>query len=323
MLKKLLISSCITGVLSLYIVQNTDSPMTPDSSSDRPMTAGLDAVSPKMLPGLADLSATAQSVQLTSLASKPEPAPQIPVPVVSIPPFTIRVLVASGFTDLTVAAETDAVVLDSDGAEIAILPPAVSYTAKPNEAGIQIGDLQFPTLVQIASTEDGTVYLNGHWYRGMLTLVNIGSELLAINSLDLEEYLYSVVGAEMPATWNSEALKSQAIAARSYALAHIENPISAWYDLGDDEVYQVYKGVETEAPSTYAAVVDTDGQVLAQDGRTLTALYASTDAVSNEAHSGIGMSQVGAQEMASFGAGYEEILARYYSSGEIYRLDYI
>ena len=47
----------------------------------------------------------------------------------------------------------------------------------------------------------------------------------------------------------------------------------------------MYRGIESETDSTYAAVVDTDGQVLVQDGHTLTALYASTDEVSNNAHS--------------------------------------
>ena len=84
----------------------------------------------------------------------------------------------------------------------------------------------------------------------------------------------------------------------------------------------MYRGIESETDSTYAAVVDTDGQVLVQDGHTLTALYASTDEVSNDAHSGIGMSQVGAAELADSGVLYEAILAHYYPGGEIYRLTY-
>ena len=117
------------------------------------------------------------------------------------------------------------------------MPQSVSYAAQPTAAGIQIGDTQFPPLVQIAPTEDGVSYVNGRWYRGTLTLVNIDSELLVVNNVDLEQYLYSVVGAEMPASWNSEALRAQAIAARSYALAHIENPASDWYDIGSNESY--------------------------------------------------------------------------------------
>ena len=332
MLRKLIISACITGLFSLFIVPNADSQTTPDLPRDHRVTPTLAGVSSQPLPDLSDLLITAaqlqvqptQPVQFTEIALRPEPVAihRLPTRLISVSPLPIRALVESEVTSLSVATATDAAILDSNGDAIATLPQSVSYAAQPTAAGIQIGDTQFPPLVQIAPTEDGVSYVNGRWYRGTLTLVNIDSELLVVNNVDLEQYLYSVVGAEMPASWNSEALRAQAIAARSYALAHIENPASDWYDIGSNESYQMYRGIESETDSTYAAVVDTDGQVLVQDGHTLTALYASTDEVSNDAHSGIGMSQVGAAELADSGVLYEAILAHYYPGGEIYRLTY-
>ena len=311
MLKRFLLSGCITaGLICLCVVQSAVS----QTLSDAP-NLDLSYIelhhTPNSPPSLSNptlLSGFSKSVMAG------------PVALVSTPPLSIRVLVASDSMGLSVETEVDAPILAANGETIAVLPQRTGYAVQPNEAGIEIGDMQFPALVQITPNADGFVSVNGQWHRGMLTLLNVGGQLLAVNNVDLEQYLYSVVGAEMPASWHDEALKSQAIAARSYALAHIENPASNWYDLGNDEWYQVYKGIESEADSTYAAVVGTDGQFLIQDGRTLTALYASTDEVSNEAHSGLGMSQVGVVRLADTGFFYRDILAHYYPGGEIYQL---
>ena len=334
MLKRFVLSGCITaGLICSSVVQSAVS----QTLSDEP---NLDTSyielhhTPTSPPSLADLQSdlvqlSRQLTRLPQVASNPTPLSSSSssvglgsVALVSTSPLSIRVLVASDSMGLPVATETDTPILNANGEPIAVLPQSIEYTVQPTEAGIEIGDMQFPSLVQIAPDADGLVSVNGQWYRGMLTLINTGGQLLAVNNVDLEQYLYSVVGAEMPASWHDEALKSQAIAARSYALAHIENPASDWYDLGNNESYQMYKGIESEADSTYAAVAGTDGQFLIQDGRTLTALYASTDEVSNEAHSGLGMSQVGVVRLADTGFFYRDILAHYYPGGEIYQLSY-
>ena len=67
----------------------------------------------------------------------------------------------------------------------------------------------------------GAVFVGDRWYKGKLLLVVQGNKLLAINYVNLEEYLLSVVGSEMNAAAPIEALKAQAVAARSYALVHI------------------------------------------------------------------------------------------------------
>ncbi|WP_233221065.1 SpoIID/LytB domain-containing protein [Chlorogloea sp. CCALA 695] len=72
------------------------------------------------------------------------------------------------------------------------------------------------------------------------------NKLLAINYVDLEQCLTSVVGSEMSAAAPMEALKAQAITARSYALVHTFCPANGWYDLGNDERHQAYKGISTE-----------------------------------------------------------------------------
>jgi peptidoglycan hydrolase-like amidase len=135
----------------------------------------------------------------------------------------------------------------------------------------------------------------------------------------MEDYLYGVVEVEMPIEWQPEALKAQAIAAPSYALALIEQPASFHWDIGNDEAYQCYRGVETETNTTIAAVEATRGTVLVKDGRIFLSQYASTDAISQSAHGGIGksMSQTGAQTLAKQGATTFQILEYYYPSSVV------
>ncbi|HHP50335.1 MAG TPA: SpoIID/LytB domain-containing protein [Moorella mulderi] len=114
-------------------------------------------------------------------------------------------------------------------------------------------------------------------YRGELTLLVGEKGLLAINTLDMERYLYGVVGKEMPASAPVEALKAQAIISRSYAYSHLRP--AALYDLKDSEASQVYKGYEAElsygpySSRVKEAVDSTRGQVLLYEGKVVEACF--------------------------------------------------
>ena len=93
-------------------------------------------------------------------------------------------------------------------------------------------------------------------------------------SLPLESYLQGVVAGEMPFGWPAEALKAQAVAARSYALASLLK--GKPFDLYSDVRSQVYLGVAGEKPSTTKAVTDTAGEVVLYGGKVATTYYFST-----------------------------------------------
>ncbi len=115
-------------------------------------------------------------------------------------------------------------------------------------------------------------------YRGTMELVKIQDGLAVINEVLLEEYLYSVVPSEMPASYPREALKAQAICARTYAYRHMLHAGLARYGahVDDSTGYQVYNNIaEQEAATT--AVKETYGQVLfAVDGGPAETYYYST-----------------------------------------------
>lgn len=100
-------------------------------------------------------------------------------------------------------------------------------------------------------------------YRGILEIANQGGELVLVNELSLEEYLYTVVPAEMPVSFGAEALKAQAVAARSYAYRTIFSSGFSRYGahVDDSVMSQVYNN-RPEDPLATAAVEETAGLVL-------------------------------------------------------------
>jgi stage II sporulation protein D len=111
-------------------------------------------------------------------------------------------------------------------------------------------------------------------YRGRLVLSRDGGALLAVNSVGLEQYLYGVVPSEMPASWPAEALKSQAVVARSYALRS-RRPGEP-YDVFSDTRSQVYRGVLAETDATNAAVQATKAGVVTVGGQIAQTFFFST-----------------------------------------------
>ena len=115
-------------------------------------------------------------------------------------------------------------------------------------------------------------------YRGSLELTwEKGLGMLLVNELSLEEYLYAVIGSEMPISYGAEALKVQAVCARSYAYKQlIHSGCSTYGAHVDDSVsYQVYNQ-QPECAETIQAVDSTKGQILQYKGEAITAYYFST-----------------------------------------------
>jgi stage II sporulation protein D len=132
------------------------------------------------------------------------------------------------------------------------------------------------------------VYCDSRWYRGSLKLLAKGNYITVVNVVELEDYIKGVVPAEMPANWNTEALKAQAIAARSYALANLNKRRSEGYDLDTSTNDQVYKGASAETYRSNVAVETTRGQVIVHNGRIIPAYYHSSSGgvTENDAWSG-------------------------------------
>ena len=171
-------------------------------------------------------------------------------------------------------------------------------------------------------SQGGSVQVNGVAYAGRLFLVAEAGRPTLVNHLPLETYVASVVGSEMPSSWSMEALRAQAVAARSYALAHMARPANRHWHLGDNTRWQAYQGLKTSTTRTRQAVASTAGLILSYQGAIVESLYAATREITLEAHGQLGasMSQHGAQELAEQGRRYNEILGHYYQGASLARL---
>lgn len=191
----------------------------------------------------------------------------------------------------------------------------------------------------------GFVATKGKWYRGELVVYNFNKKLTVINVVPIEQYLLGVVPSEMPSSWNFEAHKAQAIAARSYAIANLNKHGSRSYDLLDTPADQAYGGASAEKKKTNKAVIDTKGMVLTYKGKVIPAYYCASSggrtvnsgaAWANDApylHSvkgyddnvrknghGVGMSQHGANNLANKGYSAYEILNYFYKDVKLSKI---
>ena len=102
-------------------------------------------------------------------------------------------------------------------------------------------------------------------YRGSLEFRPNGSGgVYTVNVVGLDDYVQGVIAAEMPSTWSAEALKAQAVAARTYAIT--TDVAGGFYNLYPDTRSQMYRGVAAETPATDAAVAATSGQIVTYNG---------------------------------------------------------
>jgi SpoIID/LytB domain protein len=184
----------------------------------------------------------------------------------------VRVLLADGRGSLTVRSTAPFRVLDGEGKAHALA--AGAHTFGPGLAlKVDIADrLQRLPGPLVFSPGSQPLEL-GRPYRGQLQVSAVSGRLRAINAVALEQYLYGVVPAEVPYTWPAEALKAQAVAARSYALSHLQG---GTFDLYADTRSQVYLGIPHEKASTNAAVDATAGEVVLYGGRVAKTFFFST-----------------------------------------------
>ncbi len=186
----------------------------------------------------------------------------------------VRVAITEGDRQLVLGSSVGALVTASEGQVLGSLDPLEPLlTRKGKGGGIQIGDIKVSGVRVTPQTKGGLVYIDKQWFRGAVEVKSSSDGLLAVNQLPMEEYLYGVATSEMPRSWPLEAIKAQAVAARSYALYHQNNRQDKPYDLGDTPAWQVYGGVEGESQKSIQAVDTTQGEVVTYRGKLAEALY--------------------------------------------------
>ena len=146
---------------------------------------------------------------------------------------------------------------------------------RAGETDFYLGPNYLMSNGQIAIRSAGKfIKINGKEYRGFVSLkICDGGKFTLINVVDTESYLYSVVGKEMSPSWNIEALKAQAVCARTYTMKNLNKYKSYGFDLCATQSSQVYDGVSAEYPSTIRAVDETKWQTVRYDGKPCEVFY--------------------------------------------------
>ncbi|HME81430.1 MAG TPA: SpoIID/LytB domain-containing protein [Candidatus Eremiobacteraceae bacterium] len=194
---------------------------------------------------------------------------------------TIRVLLASHQLQTVVASEGGLVVRGADGDQTPLLQPEITTVmeVRPGAAGLVLaGVVPAGSRILAQPLMDSPLVVDGRTYRGRVWISRDDDGTLdVIDELDLEQYLYGVVGAEMDPAWPEVALQAQAIASRSYAVARAALHEYPGYDVKAGEQDQAYGGVNVETQASVDAVESTRGVVLTYQYHVVKAYYSSCD----------------------------------------------
>jgi stage II sporulation protein D len=186
---------------------------------------------------------------------------------------SLRVLPASGLTVTDTAGRRYAVPIGAQYTSWRISRSGVGYrlsyrtgsgTYVTKSTGLTTGSWSFSTRSKIVKV----VLPNGSVrpYRGTVALIKRGTGGRTVNNVLLENYVKGVVPAEMPTSWAANAVRAQAVAARSYAVRLQKFAGNSGYDICDTTACQVYGGMARETNSGSAAVKATTGTIVTYRG---------------------------------------------------------
>lgn len=261
------------------------------------------------------------------------------------PVFAIKIGLQTQVNRTYIGASTSAEIINCDTNKlIFVMDKMQGYELKPYKNVIAIKvDGEFKKInankIIIKPEPDGFVSVKRKWYRGNLKIINDDGTLTVMNDLPMEDYLQGVVPSEMPPSWEHEAHKAQAIAARSYAIANLGKRAKYGYDLKDTPEDQAYGGASAETPQTNDAVTETERIVIVCQGKIVPAYYSASaggqtntasqvwskdlpfiksvpsfdEGIKKNGH-GVGMSQYGANNLAKRGYNAYQIIKYFYAN---------
>lgn len=198
----------------------------------------------------------------------------------------IRVGIWSGQQNLLFSADVDFDIVDTESGTLLQRTAAkekVSISWKNGK--MQLGDktLDNKDISILLANVPGEHYIevNKRRYRGEIAIhPTVGkSGMTVVNTLPLEQYLYGIIAKEISPEWHPEAVKAQAVAARSYAMYNMRlmpKHQADGYDVCATTDCQVYGGRESESPKALKAIDDTRGMVLMYQGSIIPAYFHSS-----------------------------------------------
>lgn len=181
---------------------------------------------------------------------------------------SIRVAIVKNAAAVTV--DGDGVIATRENGSAVVL--STPLTVRSGKDSVVIDSVPYGRLTFAAAS---AIRINGKPYRGKAEIIPIDKGILVVNELPLEEYLVGLINCEISSAWPIEAVKSQAIIARTYALNRKEARSGSLYHLESSVIDQVYDGCEIEDSRARRGVFETAGEVLMHNGSIIQAFYHS------------------------------------------------
>ena len=188
--------------------------------------------------------------------------------VAAVRPEMIRVAILKGVDPVQVDG-TGILVMDGRRQQLRMTPP---LTVKSDRKRLSINGRGVDSLIISAPA---VAIVNGKGYRGAIEITPTERGLLVVNELPLEEYLVGLINCEISSVWPMEAIKAQAVVARSFALYQKEVRKGAPYHLEATVLDQVYDGCAVEDARAAFGVRETAGEVLTFNGGVVLAFFHS------------------------------------------------
>lgn len=194
--------------------------------------------------------------------------------------YDVRVLLSSSSSSRAYTVQIEAgsySILNDQGKTVGNIgsKQAVTFSYEDSLYWVKWQDGKINSVTPLTLYPDNTdakISLDGKTYRGGFKLMMNGDSCYGINIVDIELYLYGVVGRELGYNYHTEATKAQAVACRSYALANCQSG-NVYYDVVATTASQVYGGCSAETEAIIQAVDDTRGQVLYYQEKVVPAFY--------------------------------------------------
>ena len=184
------------------------------------------------------------------------------------PSETIRVAIVKNASAVTVSGD-GVIATRENGSAVAVNAPV---TVRSGRDGVILDGTSYRRLTFAGAS---AIQINGKPYRGVAELSMSDKGIVVVNELLLEEYLVGLINCEISSAWPIEAVKAQAVIARTYALHRRDARKSSLYHLESSVMDQVYEGCEIEDSRAHRAVSETAGEVLVYNGSIIQAFYHS------------------------------------------------
>ncbi len=198
--------------------------------------------------------------------------------------YYLRVKVLEGIKQISVSCSGPVIIRnDKTQKELMSKPFLRDFQIKTTTQGLNLDGVKV-TLpgINIEPQASGIIIVGKRQYRGRIKCLRRNNNLLIVNELPLEDYLYGVLKHEVSPQWPREALKAQAIIARTFALYNMIEKFNNDYHLTNNVLSQVYAGFLSEDPILTEVIDETRGMILTYDGEVISAYYHATCGGSTE-----------------------------------------